>query len=42
MTALRAFEYQRILAELIAQFVDMKFGGHGADCYDSHRVRRLP
>jgi hypothetical protein len=34
MTADSAFEYQRILAKLIAQFVDTKSAGHAADCYE--------
>lgn len=38
MTTLRAFEYQGVLAKLIAQFVDRKFAGHIADCYDQERA----
>lgn len=34
MTTLGTFEHQRILAELITQFFDMKSGGHTEDCYE--------
>jgi hypothetical protein len=34
MTALGTFEQQHILAELIAQFFDMKSGAHTEDCYE--------
>jgi hypothetical protein len=32
MPALGTFQYQSVLAELIAQFIDVKAGRHGADC----------
>jgi hypothetical protein len=38
MAARRALEGQRVLAKLIAQFVDMKFAGHATDCYEAARA----
>lgn len=38
MTARRAFQYQCVLRELIAQLVDMKFVRHGTDCYEPSRT----
>jgi hypothetical protein len=32
-------EYQRVLAELVAQFVDMEFARHGANCCDPLTAR---
>jgi hypothetical protein len=32
MPALRTLQHQSVLAELVAQFVDVKASGHGADC----------
>src|ERR1700730_178657 len=39
MPARTALEHQRILTELVAQFVDMKSGRHSADCYDTAAAR---
>jgi hypothetical protein len=39
VTAFSAFEHQRILAELIAQFIDPDFPRHDADCHESDSQR---
>jgi hypothetical protein len=35
MAAFGALQHQGVLTELIAQFVDLKSGGHAPDCYGS-------
>jgi 6-phosphogluconolactonase (cycloisomerase 2 family) len=39
VSALGTLHHQGVLAELIAQFVNMKVGGHGADCQGAMRSR---
>jgi hypothetical protein len=39
MAASGTFEYQSVLAKLIAQFLDVKCAGHAADCYDTATAR---
>src|SRR5882757_3118584 len=39
MSTLRALQHQGVLAKLIAQLVDLKLGGHGAECYGPMRSR---
>jgi hypothetical protein len=34
-----AFEGQRVLTELVAQFVDVEFARHGANCCDLRPAR---
>jgi 6-phosphogluconolactonase len=39
VSALGTLQHQGVLAELIAQFVNMKVGGHAADCHGPMRSR---
>lgn len=39
MPARSALEHQRVLTKLIAQLVDVKFGRHAADCYETAAAR---
>jgi len=39
MTTTPTLEHESILAELITQFVDSKFGRHTPNCYEPNRSR---
>jgi hypothetical protein len=39
VTTFSAFEHQRILAELVAQFIDPDFPCHDTDCHESDSQR---